>query len=49
MEGCHLMHFIECNLGKKLKTHPPRHPKNTFPKVFHIKLFVFDIKWIKWS
>ena len=21
------------------KTHPPRHPKNTFPEVFCIKLF----------
>ena len=28
--------MIECNLGKLLKTDPPRCPKNTFPEVFGI-------------
>ena len=35
--------MIKCNLGKIWKTHCPRYPKTTFPDVFHIKCFAFDI------
>ena len=37
------------DLEKIWKTHPPRCPKNIFPKVFRIKFFVFNIKWTNWS
>ena len=30
--------MIECNLGKIWKTHPPRCPKISIPKVLHIKI-----------
>ena len=35
--------MIKCNLGKIWKIHCPRYPKTTFPDVFHIKCFAFDI------
>ena len=35
--------MIKCNLRKIWKTHCPRYPKTTFPDVFHIKCFAFDI------
>ena len=35
--------MIKWNLGKIWKTHCPRYPKTTFPDVFHIKCFAFDI------
>ena len=30
-------------------THSPRSPKITFPEVFHIKFFAFNIKWTECS
>ena len=37
------------DLEKIWKTHPPRCPKNTFPEVFRIECFVFNIKWTNHS
>ena len=37
------------DLEKIWKTHLPRCPKNPFPEIFRIRLFVFNIKWTKWS
>ena len=41
--------MIKRSVGKILKTHSPRSPKNTFAEVFHIKFFAFNIKWTKCS
>ena len=31
------------------KTHSYRSLENTYPEVFRIKFFAFNIKWTKWS
>ena len=41
--------LVKSNLGKILKTHPPRYPINISPVVCRIKLCTFNIKWTKWS
>ena len=35
--------MIECSVGKLWKAHSPWFPKNTFPEVFHISCFAFNI------
>ena len=39
--------MVECSVRKISKTQSLRSPKNTFPEVFHAKLFAFNIKWTK--
>ena len=47
--GTPLPYMIEWNLGRIWKTHLPRCPKITFPDVFQITFYAFNIKWTKWN